>query len=467
MRRHLLPTLVIALASIGCDGEPPVDVLLLVTVDTLRADHLGAYGSRRELTPHLDALARESEVFSAAYAPAPFTLPSVTGLLTGRYPEALGVVSNASAVPPSAPTLATELRRHGWRTAAVVSNLVLRRTAGLDLGFDLYDDDQPQREAVRKWPERVAASTTDAALRALDALLEQPGAKLFLWVHYVDPHGPYTPPDGLRDRYLQEEREAFDGGRRLPIGARATQGLGALPTYQVVDRRQDVAFYRAGYAGEVRYADREIGRLLDGLTARGLDERALIVFTADHGESLGENDFWFNHGDFLTEHLVRVPLLVRRPGVAPRRRHDVVSLVDLYPSLLAHLEGAAVDDSYPGRDLLARGADRSDSVPYLATLRGGRHTRFGIVRRDRKLVLSKQRDGSWDTQLFRRGEDDVDLSGILAQEAETLRGELVAVRERSGTVAEARQELSVEERAQLEALGYVLGEDPDVQAGDR
>jgi arylsulfatase A-like enzyme len=164
---HLL-CLAWSLLLATCGGAPPPpDVLLLITVDTLRADRLGAFGSPLGLTPNLDALAEESALFTAAYAATPFTLPSLSALMTGRHPEELGIFRNESVLPETVPTLASELRDRGWQTQAVVSNFILRRSSGIGSGFDVFDDEFPQLEAVRKWPERIATGTTDAALRLL------------------------------------------------------------------------------------------------------------------------------------------------------------------------------------------------------------------------------------------------------------------------------------------------------------
>jgi len=304
----------------GAEGAP---LIVLITVDTLRADHLGAYGAKDVLTPHIDAFADRSTVFAAAYAPTSFTLPSIAALLTGRYPEELGIVSNRSALPASVPTLATRLRAAGWSTAAVVSNLVLRRNSGLAQGFDRYDDAMEDREAVRDWPERTAGATTDAALAALEAL-EAQGKPALLWIHYQDPHGPYTPPAGWRERHIARERAAPDGTRRLPERL-GRGGHGHLPTYQEIDGEREVAFYRAGYAGEVGFLDQEVGRVFDALETRGSWPRTTAILTADHGEALGESDYWFAHGDRLAQGLVRVPLIIRRPGHAAARRGDPVS----------------------------------------------------------------------------------------------------------------------------------------------
>ena len=440
----------VAVAALGCAAPPEPRLLLLVTVDTLRADHLGAFGSDLGLTPHLDALARESVVFENAWAAAPLTLPSVATLLTGRYPEELGIRSNESVLPEAVPTLAGDLRARGWRTAAVVSNFVLREASGLARGFDRYDDELPRREVVRRWPERIARDATDAALALLDACAAD---RCFVWVHYQDPHGPYDPPPGSRERQLARAGEAPDAQLRLPVGEDHA-GIGALPAYQFLAGRRDVAYYRAGYRGEVEYVDAEVGRLLEGLRARRLEDRSIVVFAADHGESLGERDVWFAHGENLGDVQVRVPLLLRVPGREPQRRSDVASLADLRPTLLQLLAGAAPGAGSRGRDLLAPSAEREASLPYLATLDGSAVLRFGIVDRGHKLVVSEQ-GGEERVELYRVGREDEDLAAAAPELALALRERLRALRAELGTAPpETQSALSDEERAQLRALGY-------------
>jgi len=439
----------------GCrDGGGDPRVLLLISVDTLRADRLGAYGSDLSLSPNLDRLASESQVFDWAYAPSAFTLPSVSSLLTGRYPEEIGILGNRSTLATSTRTLASALGERGWSSAAVVSNLVLRKKAGLAAGFDVYDDVLPDLEATRNWPERIAADTTDAAIAVLDDFATGENQRLFLWVHYQDPHGPYTPPEGLREQFLAHERERPDGRRRLPE-ATGRGGRGRVPSYQVVDGEREVAFYRAGYDAEVHYLDAEVGRLLRDLADRGLDDAGVVVFTADHGESLGERDYWFAHGDRLGDPLVRVPLLLRMPGLAPGRRGDVASLVDLFPTLLHRLEKLPPDPDAPGRDLLAPDAAATDSRPYFATLRAGGPIRFGIVDDGYKFVLTRQERG-WAGELFRLGHEDRDLASSDPDRARRMREVLDAVRaglRRSRP--ETRQQLSDADRRNLRALGYI------------
>jgi len=456
--------LVVALATaalIGCsDAAPRPSLLLLLTVDTLRADALGSYGSRAALTPHLDALAGESVVFDTAYAPAPFTLPSLAALQTGRYPIELGLQSNLSLLPEGTPTLASALSERGWRTAAVVSNVVLRDRTDLARGFDAYDDTMSQHESTRLWPERIATDTTDAALREIESWQADPQASaspLFLWVHYQDPHGPYTPPPGWRERFEAAAREPL-GERVLPEDE-TSFGEGGIPVYQVLGDRREAWFYLAGYQAEVAYMDDQLGRLLTALAQRGLYDDAFVVFAADHGEAIGEHDYWFAHGHHLTDELVRVPLLIRRPGGAPGRRSDVASLVDLRPTLLAALVGEAPAEDASGRDLLAPGAERRDSVPLLATLFAYRLQRQGIVSDGYKLILTHE-DGIWSSALYRLGSEGVDLTAPAPQIAARLREQL---RERSEQLdrhlAERPRSLNERERRELEALGY-LHEDP-------
>jgi len=474
MVRSLLPVIarspihaiVLLLLFSGCTprgSQPTPQLLLLVSVDTLRADRLGTYGSDLGISPNLDAFAEHSQVFEAAYAPTSFTLPSISSLLTGRHPEEIGIVGNRSALAPSIPTLATTLRESGWRSAAVVGNLVLRRNAGLATGFDVYDDDLNDRDSTRGWPERVAGETTDAALALLEGFPRDRDDRFFLWVHYQDPHGPYTPPGDLRERFLAAERATGDGRRTLPE-ATGHRGRGHLPDYQAVDRQREVAFYRAGYDGEIHYFDREFGRLLAVLDERELTSRTVVVFTADHGESLGERDYWFAHGDRLDDALVRVPLLLRVPGLPPARRYDIAGLVDVHPTLLRLATGRPVAPDAPGRDLLASDAPATDSVPYLATLGAGGPVRFGIIADGHKFVMTRSERG-WQRELYRLGYEERNLADSDPERARRLQERLTSIRrELKPSVPIGRQRLSDRDQRNLRALGYL--QEPETTPAD-
>jgi arylsulfatase A-like enzyme len=460
--RSLLIGLLVVIPGTGCDRDPSTipspapKHLILITVDTLRSDHLGAYGGELELTPEIDRLAEQSVLFTSAYAASSFTLPSIVALLTGRYPEELGIWNNESGVPESAVTIASILRSAGWNTSAVVSNYVLRSTTRLDHSFDAFDDSFTDREAIRKWPERIAPHTTDAALTALDecAIGDDP---CFLWIHYQDPHGPYTPPENLRAQYIDIERAAEGGTTLLPMGTDA-QGLGGIPKYQFIEGQHEAAFYRAGYDAEIRLMDREVGRLLKGMKLRGLMDETAIVFTADHGEGLGEDDFWFAHGIHLTDVLVRVPLLIRIPGMSAGRRDDVVSLIDVAPTLLPLMLGDPLSeepDGFRGRNLLAVDAAEKASTPYMATLGSNRIQRYGLVKND-SIIVASYIDREWSMELFDRDSGEIDPSEAAGDMTKKLRRELVEMRSSLEVPkTRVRQKISPKVRANLEALGYV------------
>ena len=448
-----IPLLATAIALLwvlsSCEERvPPPRLLLLVTVDTLRADHLGVYGAAPGFTPHLDRLGRESIVFDSAYTPAPHTLAAMSATMTSRYPEEVGVQSNLTPLDPGAATLAKWLRERGWRTAAVVSNYVLRRASGIDSGFERFDDHMRRREEVRRIPERAAQQTTAAALAALDGLRgEQP---VFLWVHYQDPHGPYAPPEFRRSAFLEAEARTPDGQRLLPLGE-GDSGQGGLPAYQLLNGRKDVAFYRAGYKGEVSYVDAQIGRLRAGLEERGLWSRTAVLFAADHGEGLGESEYWFAHGERITEVLIRVPLMLRVPGRRAERRRGRVSLLDVFPTL-TKLAGSPEAPSARGGDLLAAGAPEPF---YTSTLRAAAARHDGLVSGEWKYVRILRSKGASE-QLFRLGDDALDVAVRQPDVVATLRRELDALK-RSMSVAAPLpgRQLTPEEREALKALGYV------------
>lgn len=278
-----------ALGSSGAGASERPNILL-ITVDTLRPDALGWIGGSNS-TPALDALAAGGIAFSSAVAPVPLTLPSHTSMFSGLVPRRHGVRDNHQVVGATPPLLTERLAAAGYDTAAVVSGFPLSASFGLDRGFARYSDELTAGDGA--WLERPAGETT-AAARAMLSELRSPW---YLWVHFYDPHYPYEPP------------EAFGGSG-----------------------------FRAAYDGEVSYTDAEIGKLLDA--ARASNERELLtVFTADHGEALGEHGE-NTHGFFVYDDTMLVPLVFHWPerligaGSSARSREEPVRLVDLAPTML-------------------------------------------------------------------------------------------------------------------------------------
>lgn len=309
--------------------------VVLITIDTLRADHLHCYGYSQVQTPSIDALARQSVRFTRAYTPVPLTLPAHTALMTGSYPLATGVHDFVRAkVPESAPTLAGILHEHGYRTAAFVSAIVLDSRFGLNAGFDTYFDrfqaanpDGSDLEAVKHrgdetmglalgWLREHAGSTRGSSRRPF-----------FLWVHLFDPHRPYDAPEPYATRY-----------RTHP------------------------------YDGEIAFDDAQVGRLEAALRGLGLWSGTVVVLAADHGEGLGEHGEE-GHGFFIYNSTLHVPLILHLPGVPPRVVSAGVSLVDVMPTLLQALQ-ISLPDAVQGHSLMALALGQtstSDSILYSET----------------------------------------------------------------------------------------------------
>ena len=282
-----MSVLAIAAALLGAAAPSRPNVLLL-SIDTLRADHVGAYGAPQGSTPALDALAGDGLRFENAISPVPLTRPAHASLLTGLLPPEHGIRDNLPAkLDPSIPTLATRLKAEGYHTAAFVGSFLLGRGSGLEAGFDVFGDgsNAGTGDLVGAGAERRAEAVAAEALEFLSTAR----APFFLWVHFYDPHAPYDPPG------------AFSGN---------------------------------GYAGEIAYANSQAGRILDRLRALGLADSTLVVATADHGEGLGDHGE-DEHGVLVYEETLRVPLIVRGPGIAPGRvEREPVSLSHIAPFLL-------------------------------------------------------------------------------------------------------------------------------------
>jgi arylsulfatase A-like enzyme len=302
-------------ASAGC-ARPAIvrPNVLLVTIDTLRADHCSAYGYARPTTPALEALAAEGARVEDAYAPMATTAPAHASLFTGLYPLGHGVFRNGAILGKSHVTLAERLARAGYETGAAVSSFVLDPRFGFAQGFASYDarfDRKHQTLSPGKWEgerveggfDRRADATTDRALRWLDG--RKGNRPFFLWVHYFDPHFPYAAPAPYSNRFPPQP----PGGERETL--------------------------IAGYDGEVAFADAQLARLIEGVSREGPGEATLVLVTADHGEGLLDHGYR-SHGLHLYEEAVRVPLIVRWPRKIPpgTRLSGPAELVDLAPTIL-------------------------------------------------------------------------------------------------------------------------------------
>ena len=321
------------------DGALPN--ILLITIDTLRADHVGCYSDRfGRLTPHLDRFAAGATVFAHATTPAPATLPALASLHTGLYPGRHPLRVNAGRLPDHVPLLAEILRAHGYATAGYFGNALVGPESGLGRGFETYES-------------FVAYLGGSSDVRGADLarawIANPPRSPWFLWVHFMDPHGPYNSAPIAWSEKLDTPDPLPD--RELTI-SETNYGLNVIPKYQALPGLRHAAEYRRRYRGEIRFCDEQLGRLLSGLDERDPERKTLVIITADHGEDLGERASYFQHGWLPYEDALHVPLLIRlpeHPGKAERVQ-DPVSLVDLVPTLLTGLDLPAAG-AVEGRDI--------------------------------------------------------------------------------------------------------------------
>ena len=325
----------LALSAIACDGnrcaEDPVDrpSIVMIMIDTLRADGMTHHGYPLETSPRLSGWAEQCTNFTHAMAASPWTGPSVASVVTGRYPDELGIRDLDDPLPRAAVTLAEALRDEGWTTGAVVSNGYVAPWFGHDQGYENFYFEEYTGEDDNFVPLFTADRVTDSALE----WIAQTSGPYFLYVHYTDPHDPYLPPQEWRERFVEDPS-------LLPDELLQQQAFARTPL-----TREQLAAVRGMYDASVAFADAEVGRLLDTLP-----DDVLVVVVGDHGEEFLEHG-GFLHGQSVFEEMLRVPLIFRGPGVcAGKQEEGLVSHVDIAPTIL-DLAGASLPDDATGRSL--------------------------------------------------------------------------------------------------------------------
>ncbi len=398
--------------------------LLLITLDTMRADYMSVNGSEHVQTPHLDRLARSGVNFTRARAPVPLTLPSHASILTGNYPPTHGVRDNGGyRLPDNQLTLAEVLEDQGYETSAFIGAFVLDRRFGLSRGFHVYDD--------RTWSDISMLEDLEAERRA-DAVYDAFSSWLkdyedekpfFAWVHFYDPHAPYTPPEPFKSRYADNP-----------------------------------------YAGEVAYTDEAVGKILAALEKRGLRERTLVAIVGDHGEGLGEHDER-SHSILIYNSTLHVPMLIHRPGLVPEGRvvTDLTRIIDLAPTLLDYLgipnhlgHGSSL------RSLIEGQKKEQDIVAYSESLYPSLNLGWselrGLESERYRFILAPT------VELYDLESDPGEQQNLAAARGEIVKGmrsRLEALLENMG--AEERRSsrtIDPETEAMLRRLGYVSGSKP-------
>ena len=408
------------------DAAPSLHPLnvILVTIDTLRADRLHCYGNRGIETPTLDSVAQHGVLFENAVAQAPLTPPSHASIFTGTNPNVHHVRNTGGfALPSSSVTLATILKAQGWDTAAFVGATVLKKATGFGLGFNVYDDQMPKPERgqeEREYPERRASVVVDHALNWVQS---QSSRQFFVWVHLYDPHEPYDPPAPFREKY-----------------------------------RKNL------YDGEVAYTDQQLGRFLDAVGKKSPVDKTLIVVLADHGESLGDHGE-FNHGVFLYDSTLRIPLLISGPGVPSGVRvSQQARTIDVMPTILELLggkppaicQGVSLIPGFSGGNLATTFSYEETLYPKMnmgwAELRGIRTARWKYIRAPKPELYDLAQDpGETTNVIYAHPKESGELEAALKK---------LSSESSNGVEKVASSQVDSHTLEQLKSLGYLSGVAP-------
>lgn len=324
--------------------------IILISVDTLRADHLGCYGYEKDTSPNVDEFAKEGILFKNCFSHAPVTCSSCASILSGFWPHETKVFEN-NPFHLEVDSIAEILKDNGYMTMAIVSNFVLRKGLGFDQGFQIFDDEMGEKESIRNLPERVAEKTTDRAIEILNKYHSQ---DFFMWIHYQDPHGPYAPPPPFNTSFKSDCQKPV----KLKLNKTET-GIGGIPIYQKLGDNRDFYYYVSQYDGEIRYFDEHFKRLIQSLKVLGIYDNSLIIFTADHGEGMGENNYYFAHGENLYNASIHVPLIIKYEKKYNEIRNDNVQHIDIVPTIL-DTAGISIGPKFRGRNLLFKNSNERE-----------------------------------------------------------------------------------------------------------
>jgi arylsulfatase len=325
IRQNASALLCLLLAGfLSCSGSSAKRYnVIIISVDTLRADHLHSYGYPRETDPNIQRLAARSFVFDNAVTPKPKTNPSFVSMLTGLYPVHSGVRQLWQKAGPDLPFMQSLLKQQGYLTAAFAGNPVLApQRSGMGKDFDIFDLKTPVKPPDAKVSRRKGEQTNAALFPWLEANHQKP---FFLWVHYMDVHGPYR---------IGKRTFSHEGRKMVP--------LKKIPKYQqqedipVTDESTDLLDYVDRYDDGIAYVDQVIGKLIEELDRLKLFDNSIVIFNADHGEGLGEHEYYLEHGREYYEPTAHIPLFISLPpsmGYTPRRIHELVSIIDIAPTI--------------------------------------------------------------------------------------------------------------------------------------
>jgi arylsulfatase A-like enzyme len=450
MRGGAAVALAPALWVSGCRGrktgtKPNV---IFIIVDTLRADHVGCCGYKRDTTPNIDGLARQGILFDNAIVPAPWTLPSVGSILTCQYPSVLGIRDKIAVIDPRFATLAEMLKAKNYRTKGIVSHTLLSARLGLGKGFDNYDETASFGHGGVCSPQ-----VTEKAMRFLGERHDRP---FFLFIHYFDPHYNYI----LHDKY--NYYPSYKG--------RIKSNHPILDLWRLRDTlsEDDIRFLIALYDSEIAFTDEHVGKVLDILKSRRLYENSIVIVTGDHGEEFMERG-WIGHSITLYQELIRVPLVMKLPGHKPNVIKAPVGLINLVPTVCSCL-GLDVPEGLDGRTINLEVGGSGAPEPVFSETFNPQPQRpiplkpiafRSIVLGSRKLIYDQINDSK---QIFDLSADHLEKNNLSGQAGEQDNRifsllkkwmEHIEAKRNQPVAPRDANVLTPEQRKQLESLGYL------------
>lgn len=422
--------------------------IIFILIDTLRADHVGCCGYRRNTTPNIDALAREGILFNNAIVAAPWTLPSVASIMSSQYPYVLGIRDKTTVVNDRFPMFSQVLKKHDYTTCGIVSHTLLSARLGFGRGFDSYDE-----TGVFGHGGISSPAVTSKAISFLQQNRKNP---FFLFTHYFDPHYHYV----LHKQY--DYYPSYKGILR--------SGHPILDLWRRRNKlsKDDIKYLVSLYDSEIAFTDQHVGQLLAEVRKHGLYDDSIIIVTADHGEEFMERG-WIGHTITLNQELIRVPLIMKFPGYKARIIDSGVGLIDIMPTIYQYL-GLKIPDGLDGRalDLSQDGSITSGPI-FSETFNPQIHRPERVKPiAFRSIVLGKQKliyDGiKGAVKIYNLTEDpgeQADLSGRAGEQDNRLKvllsqwADYVSAKQTTGPVYDERELFTPEQRKQLESLGYL------------
>ena len=308
--------------------------VLLISIDALRPDHLGCYGYKRDTSPNIDRLAKEGVLFTQAITQAPYTAAAMAAIFTSTFPRKHNVNDVYEWLDQENITLAEILRDKKYKTKALSENFVISKKRGFEQGFDSYEFKDEPLEGLSdtiKWIE------------------SNKNSRFFLWIHIMAPHEPFIPPEPYSKLFLNDN--LYEKKEQLNI-TNEISGFGGIPKRVASQGITDISYYISQYDGEISFADSQVGTLINKLIDLGLQNKTLIILIADHGEDLGEHNYYFTHGVTLYDAAIRIPLIMRLPGLIPQNIviNEQVRSIDIMPTILDIL-GIKINRKIEGHSL--------------------------------------------------------------------------------------------------------------------